>query len=647
MVRPPSWASRWVKKRFALSRLCWLTYKGPSANLGTSDTLYTAYINLGVSPSLLAEGGTANIKNYFGLSWAPSPAGTGLPGGYWYYDHGLGFLGALVDVRNANRDPDFFELLQAAINVGSYAKGGGSIGSTDYTIIQDSNLTPQIMQLGANIIDEANPTQYPTHLVYNIAASGSTAVYRSAYGVMDLPYLSSVANVRFIVSTPPPASIPTGSTPVWTGTQMAIGTPSKGLYSVANGTGAFIQVPCIWNMFDINGPTPVSGFAPTNLRIAVASNLVTLNGNLTPDGSGGWPDSTSSWNLNKYPLKVVPTCDYSGTSAATAPVGAQWSGSSSASYSGGNYTNNWTSEASTALDFSNVSALYREPTALMRQGFPPNSNLKIESGSSITGTNSRWTAGVPEMNGANPPNMQFIGFFGCTYPLQWTQPAASGTTGYYTYFTNELIAGTMPALGVTVRLEYQPPTSTMWIPYMEYNCNFQYTHDFVPLNELGTAASPFELIPNTGSPSTGSLWNDNRNGSPGGGLPGEMDVTDPRGQSWGFPVDVGSSGGTARSFIDGMVSGTGPATDELETQMPTNSSSSCEDSHSNGGEHGRIGVLRADRGRGVGAEADQQVLGPSRDAEHRLLCRPGRNGPPRGGRVCRGHGKQGGRYRSQ
>ena len=60
------------------------------------------------------------------------------------------------------------------------------------------------MQLGANIIDEANPTQYPTHIVYPFSAG---PVLRSAYGAMDLPYLDSVTNVRYIVQTPTPPTL--------------------------------------------------------------------------------------------------------------------------------------------------------------------------------------------------------------------------------------------------------------------------------------------------------------------------------------------------------------------------------------------------------------------------------------------------------
>src|SRR5206468_4558967 len=58
-----------VKTRFPLSRLAWITYKGPSANLATNDPVYTALINAGVSTTTIAAGTAGNIKTGFWLVW--------------------------------------------------------------------------------------------------------------------------------------------------------------------------------------------------------------------------------------------------------------------------------------------------------------------------------------------------------------------------------------------------------------------------------------------------------------------------------------------------------------------------------------------------------------------------------------------------
>src|SRR6266704_3631527 len=54
-----------VKTRFPLSRLAWITYKGPSANLATNDPVYTALNLAGVSATTIAAGTTDNIKTCF------------------------------------------------------------------------------------------------------------------------------------------------------------------------------------------------------------------------------------------------------------------------------------------------------------------------------------------------------------------------------------------------------------------------------------------------------------------------------------------------------------------------------------------------------------------------------------------------------
>src|SRR5438874_3932009 len=54
-----------VKTRFPLSRLAWITYKGPSATLPTTDPVYQALINAGVSTTTISAGTANNIKRCF------------------------------------------------------------------------------------------------------------------------------------------------------------------------------------------------------------------------------------------------------------------------------------------------------------------------------------------------------------------------------------------------------------------------------------------------------------------------------------------------------------------------------------------------------------------------------------------------------
>ncbi len=72
-----------VKKRFALSRLAWISYKGPPQHFKFSDALFTQYTALGIPSSLVTqwttEGTAANIKAYFGLAWTNGPAGAVQP----------------------------------------------------------------------------------------------------------------------------------------------------------------------------------------------------------------------------------------------------------------------------------------------------------------------------------------------------------------------------------------------------------------------------------------------------------------------------------------------------------------------------------------------------------------------------------------
>ena len=82
-----------VKTRFPLSRLAWLTYKGPSAVVyaaNNSDPAITQLANAGVSLSTIKAGTAANIKACFGLVWdtrtpQPAPSTSSPIGQQWVY----------------------------------------------------------------------------------------------------------------------------------------------------------------------------------------------------------------------------------------------------------------------------------------------------------------------------------------------------------------------------------------------------------------------------------------------------------------------------------------------------------------------------------------------------------------------------------
>ena len=174
-----------MNTRFPLSRLAWITYKGPSASLATSDAVYTALINAGVSTATIQAGTAANIQTCFGLTFG------GTTGSPWTYSHGAtNRILRLDEVAAAGREPDFFELLQAAILSGSLGQntGGGVTGGSVFPDIHMSSKTQHILSIGASIIDQADPDSIPTRIQF-IGTNGNTW---TAYGVENLPYITQM-----------------------------------------------------------------------------------------------------------------------------------------------------------------------------------------------------------------------------------------------------------------------------------------------------------------------------------------------------------------------------------------------------------------------------------------------------------------------
>ncbi len=140
-----------LNRRFALSRIALLA--DPAAN-------------------------ASRIGVFFGLENYSAAART------WTYQ-GTSIM-TLDQVAAAGREPNFFEILKAVILSGSLAKSGG-----DTAILSgfaDGMLDPQILQIGANNIDQYDGDSFPTTIAFN---------GRNIIGGENLPGILGAVDVLF------------------------------------------------------------------------------------------------------------------------------------------------------------------------------------------------------------------------------------------------------------------------------------------------------------------------------------------------------------------------------------------------------------------------------------------------------------------
>lgn len=168
-----------IQRRFSLKKLAWLTYNGPASGIPENA-----------------------IRACFGLHWNPTEY-------RWEYvgdsggDNPQLSVKMLNEVAVANREPNFFELLQAGILEGSTGVSYRITGiATGYdpakdnyygNVALDGNKTLQILRIGANIIDCADSDNYPTIIGLG---SGDPLVGGGAYevaGIEDLPYFYAIS----------------------------------------------------------------------------------------------------------------------------------------------------------------------------------------------------------------------------------------------------------------------------------------------------------------------------------------------------------------------------------------------------------------------------------------------------------------------
>ncbi|MEI8340418.1 MAG: hypothetical protein WCH43_02650, partial [Verrucomicrobiota bacterium] len=240
-----------ISKKFALSRLSLLS-SAATANASAGDAIY----------------------DRFGLSRSN-------PTQPWTYGHGAAKIMRLDEVQQLNpaREPDFAELLKAAISAGSLGKAGPNGGGHLYNFNRDVNIDFHVLQIMANIIDQSKSDSFPTR----IQLTGNTTYTFS--GVEDLPYFYRLYEMAVTTRRPTP-NLGINDTVTWHNQTLtknlslpiqgdAIGHhvkyASNGQSDLSDpGSATLFLVPEVWNPHDPNAP--VSNSRPTWFRIIAESN---------------------------------------------------------------------------------------------------------------------------------------------------------------------------------------------------------------------------------------------------------------------------------------------------------------------------------------------------------------------------------------
>ena len=460
-----------VNKRFALQRLAWITYKGPSATRAQGDADIQALINNGIPWSYLQFGTASAIQKYFGLTWDST-------NNRWQYNThnggntGTGIImlvgrpdGATANaskyVQDASREPDFFELLKAGITVGSLGKAavvspttvtGTSIppgyfgpqvpANLRYNF--DTSVDYHVIQIGANILSAVSPTSYPIRITFD---DGSARGAWEIQGVTDLPYLSYVFNG--VLRTKAPISTP----PVNYGN---IVDPNPFQYPKAvagtlteSGNAYAIQVPAVWNPYDPNGTQSV--LRPTNFRVVIDSNDPVSLANGSPN--------EKIW------------CAAQATTSTTGPAGtSQGLGISPGDFSY-NATTNPTSttgspvsDSVTFTDTTGNGSLFREPTLIFRTSYTGGSASRTAGNiTSIDANPLPIGSGSPVLDPAGTP---FAPLVLGSFPLAFPKSTNVLYTGTAVIGHGATTAAGSNRVYFTYRLQYRDPNNASnWITY--------------------------------------------------------------------------------------------------------------------------------------------------------------------------------------
>jgi hypothetical protein len=240
----------------------------------------------------------SEIAKYFGLTRS-------LKTDPWVYNHGAqGRILRLEEVVTQQREPDFFEMLQACIHVGSLGKAIGNtyVNTQNY----DQDTYRQILQIGANLIDQYDTDSFPTAIQF------PTTPVSNFSGIENLPYLTRVFD-KYYRPTSQPSDVYHWFQPeVWNPHQrsaasagpsairfVAVGTSSLNIFTAPPRPSVFLPMPALgggvrftpsaaYNTPTI--PSPTSGASATGKDVMV-NGLVSFIGIYTdqstaPEGVG-------------------------------------------------------------------------------------------------------------------------------------------------------------------------------------------------------------------------------------------------------------------------------------------------------------------------------------------------------------------------
>ena len=452
-----------VKRRFPLSLLSWITYAGPSA---TNAATWAPYVAAGIPQTLLTVGTTNNIKGYFGLTWN-SNAGTSSYGSWTYRSGSNQPIMTLSQVSAVGREPDFFELLKAAITYGSLGKAYTAAATPDtttpagYNQVYDNWTDAQIIQIGANIIGQSRCDNYPTRIQFSDGSTfaGASVEIRS---VQDLPYLYRVREGKVMTADSSPS---VSKLPLIGG-------------AVTNaGSGVVLQEPEIWNPHAMRTNVTTNP-GPTNFRLLA----------ITTD-----PLSAAT-NGN------IPTTSYL--------IGAAWIPQSGATITWQTNTATNLNTNNSILSFNiplNRQDLFREPTLLIKTNIPSGSSLAGSTPFTL-GPSSRFTAAY-QYGAVNDvsDNRQYIGIPMGTVPMAFAGTFSSNGIAAGTPGTNS--AGIAPAGYVTYG-SGGPPNVTYLLQCRDYYGNW-ITYD-EKYTSIANATNGYGL-PNTGTNNTNAIFMYNQN----------------------------------------------------------------------------------------------------------------------------------------